>query len=278
MEDPIEVNRRLWDERATIHMRDVTGFYRLDRIRAGEAGLHPIEEAELGDIRGKDVLHLQCHIGTDTLRLAARGARVTGLDFSEVAVTSARRLAKETGFDIRYIQGRVEDAPRLAPGPFDLVYTSWGTIAWLRDIDAWGKTIAAVLKPEGELYFADAHPGFLLMEEEQGKMVATWDFDTASDRPVDLTIATTYNGDPTILENQRELTWIHPISAVLGSLIGAGMALLWLHEHEILAWRGLPMLVPAGAGQWRLPDGHPRFPLSYSLRARKAQGLTTAPS
>jgi len=97
MADPIEMNRRNWDERVAIHARDATGFYTLDRFRAGESALHGIEAVELGDVRGKRVLHLQCHIGLDTLRLARLGAAVTGLDFSGAAVEVARRLAEETG-------------------------------------------------------------------------------------------------------------------------------------------------------------------------------------
>ena len=97
MADPIEMNRRNWDERAAIHARDATGFYPLDRFRAGESAFQGIEAAELGDVRGKRVLHLQCHIGLDTLRLARLGAVATGLDFSGAAVNAARRLAEETG-------------------------------------------------------------------------------------------------------------------------------------------------------------------------------------
>ena len=195
-DDPVEVNRRLWDERAGIHARDATGFYRLDEIRSGRRRFGPIEETELGDIRGKDVLHLQCHIGTDTVCLADRGARVTGLDFSGVALEAASGLAKDCGFDVRFVQARVEEAPRVAPGPFDLIFTSWGTIAWLPDIRAWGQAVFGVLRLGGELYFADAHPGFLLMEEEAERMVPTWDFRTARDRPVEVVQATTYSGIP----------------------------------------------------------------------------------
>src|SRR3974377_2109790 len=105
MSDPIEINRRNWNERALIHSRDVTGDYMLDRFRAGEDALHPIEAAELGDIAGKRVLHLQCHIGRDTLCLVRRGAVATGLDFSEAALDVARRLAEETGLAATFVQG-----------------------------------------------------------------------------------------------------------------------------------------------------------------------------
>src|SRR5260370_5165237 len=122
MADPIETNRRNWDERAAIHARDATGDYMLDRFRAGEDALLAIEAAELGDISGKRVLHLQCHIGRDTLCLVRRGAVATGLDFSSAALDVARRLARETGLKADFVQGRGDEAPQLTPGPFDLVF------------------------------------------------------------------------------------------------------------------------------------------------------------
>src|SRR5881392_720914 len=133
MTDHVDINRRNWDERAAIHARDATGDYMLDRFRAGEDALHSIEAAELGDIAGKRVLHLQCHIGRDTLCLVRRGATATGLDFSGAALDVARGLSRETGLAAEFVEGTVDQAPRLTPGPFDLVFSTWGTICWLPD-------------------------------------------------------------------------------------------------------------------------------------------------
>src|SRR6266566_241182 len=152
MTDHFEINRRNWDERAAIHARDTTGDYMLDRFRAGEDALHAIEASELGDISGKRVLHLQCHIGLDTLCLVRRGADVTGIDFSSAALSVARRLSDETGLKADFVEGTVYQAPDLTPGPFDLVFTTWGTICWLPDVNKWAKVIASVLAPGGELY------------------------------------------------------------------------------------------------------------------------------
>src|SRR5262245_40349214 len=190
MTDPIEINRQNWDERVAIHARDTTGDYMLDQFRAGEDALHDIEAAELGDIAGKRVLHLQCHIGRDTLCLVRRGAIATGLDFSEPALAVARQLARETALAATFVQGTVDDAPRLTPGLFDLVFTTWGTICWLPDMARWAEIIAAVLKPGGELYFADMHPTFAVLEVVDGKLVPTWDFDTPPDAPLLFTNAT----------------------------------------------------------------------------------------
>src|SRR5262249_44579885 len=267
MTDPIEINRRNWDERARIHARDTTGFYALDRIRSGEASADSIEDAELGEISQKKVLHLQCHIGTDTLRLVRRGATVTGLDFSAEAIRAARRLAAEARLKVDFVEGRVDEAPRLAPGPFDLVYVTWGTICWLPDLRIWANAISAVLAPSGELYFADAHPSFLVMEEQNGRLNPTYDFQTPVDHPLEFTDETTYTGDPTVLTNQSTRQWMHPLSAILGALIEAGLTIRMFNEHELLPWQGLRMMVRAQDGYWRLPPGYPRFPLSLSLRA-----------
>jgi len=272
MSDPIEINRRNWDERAGIHARDSTGDYMLDRFRAGEDALHEIDAAELGDIRGKRVLHLQCHIGRDTLCLVRRGATATGLDFSSAALAVARQLSAETGLAATFVQGTVDQAPQLAPGPFDLVFTTWGTICWLPDMRQWAKVIASVLTPGGELYFADLHPAFAVLEIVDGRLVPSWDYQTPVDRPMEFATATTYTGDLTVMTNQATREWIHSLTSVLGSLIDEGMTITMFHEHETLPWQGLPILVPASERMWRLPDGHPRLPLSYSLRARKTGG------
>ena len=269
MTDHLEINRRNWDERAAIHARDATGDYMLDRFRAGEDVLHAIEAAELGDISGKRVLHLQCHIGLDTLCLVRRGAAVTGLDFSGAALKVARRLCDETGLKAAFVEGTVDQAPDLAPGPFDLVFTTWGTICWLPDVKDWAKVIASVLAPGGELYFADAHPGFNVLEEVAGSFVPAYDFQTPPGQPLRFANETTYTGDPTIMSNPSTREWIHSLSAVLGGLIDAGLTITMFREHEVLPWRGLASLVPASERMWRLPDGMPRMSLSYSLRAKK---------
>src|SRR6185295_1350761 len=137
---------------------DLTGAYGIERFLAGEDVLYPIEAAEIGDVSGLKVLHLQCHIGLDTLCLARRGARVTGLDFSAAALRHARGFANDAGIEARFVHGEVYDAAVLCGTDFDLVYATWGTISWLPDIRRWGAVVAALLKPGGALYFADQHP------------------------------------------------------------------------------------------------------------------------
>lgn len=243
--DPIALNLQNWDERAAIHARDQTDAYRLARFRAGDDALHTIETEELGIVVGKRILHLQCHIGPDTLSLARRGAIVTGLDFSRVAISFARQLAADTGIAATFVHGTVEEAPLLAPGPFDLVFTTWGTVCWLPDMRAWARTIAAVLVPGGELYLADMHPGFSLLDEREGRIVPVFDFDTPPDSPLEFAAETTYTGDATPLTNSATREWIHSLSSIFGALIEAGLTITMFREHEVLPWQGLPSLVPA---------------------------------
>ena len=288
VDNPIEINRRNWDERAAIHAREALDDG-LARFQAGEDALHAIEAAELGDISGKRVLHLQCHIGRDTLCLARRGAVVTGLDFSPAAIDVARHLSMETGLKATFIQGTVDETPRLAPGPFDLVFATWGTLCWLPDMGDWARAIASVLAPGGELYCADAHPSFVMLEEQTGRLLPTFDFQTPPDRPLEFVDAepTTYMGDPTPMTHQATRVWIHSLSNILGALIDAGLIITMFHEHEVLPWRRYAAqvtvrpgetfalsgdtqnLVPTTDRMWRLRDGHPRMPLSFSLRAEK---------
>ena len=158
-----------------------------------------------------------------------------------------RRLSEETGLKADFVEGTVYQAPDLAPGPFDLVFTTWGTIYWLPDVKSWAKAIASVLAPGGELYFADTHPGFAVLEEYAERFVPTYDFQTPPDQPLQFTSETTYTGDPTILSHQSTREWIHSLSAVLGGLIDAGLTITMFREHEVLPWQGLAGLVPAFA-------------------------------
>jgi SAM-dependent methyltransferase len=265
----LAANRRNWDERVPIHRRDRSGFYAVERFIAGKKPLHVIEQRELGDVAGKRLIHLQCHFGLDTLTLARPGAAVTGVDFSPAAIAEARRLAAAIGVAADFICANVYPAREAVAGHFDIVYTSWGTICWLPDLGAWARTIASLLTPGGFLYFADAHPNMLVLEERDGRLVHAYPVDTPADRPLVFDTPQTYSGDPTPLAASRTYEWIHSLSRLVNALLGAGLALEFLNEHAGLPWPPFPMCGRGEDGLWRLPDRVPAFPLSLSLRARK---------
>ena len=269
-DDFLAANRMNWNERAVIHAEDKSGFYRIQEFKAGADSLYPIEAAEIGDVRGLRLLHLQCHLGLDTLSLARRGADVTGLDFSPPAIDAARTLAAEVGLPAAFVCGNVYDAPELRAKSFDMVYTTWGTIGWLPDISRWAAVVATMLKPGGRFYFADHHPLVTLVEQADGRLVFRYGWRTPLEAPVVNDNPTTYTGDERSLSSPRTYEWDHPISSIVGGLLDAGLSLEFLHEHETIPWRAFPLLIEAGERMYRLPDGHPSLPLSLSLQAHKA--------
>jgi SAM-dependent methyltransferase len=265
-----ESNRINWDERARVHAVDATGAYNLEAFRSGETSLHEIELAEIGDVRGCRVAHLQCHIGLDTLSLARMGAEVTGLDFSPVAIAAARRLAIACEIPAQFVEGNVYDARSLIEGDFDLVYVTWGAINWLPDIARWAGVVASLLKPGGSLYLLEGHPAAQVLDEVEGRLVPRFDWRTPRDRPIAWDDAQSYTGDVLAEVARRCYEWLHPLGDIVNAVVGAGLVLTAVNEHETIAWKLYPMLVPAGPRSYRLPDRVPRFPLAFSLRAVKA--------
>jgi SAM-dependent methyltransferase len=267
------LNRANWDERVPIHLGP--HGYDLSSQRAGAGRLDAIVEAELGPVAGLRVLHLQCHIGDDSVAIAQRGAaEVVGVDFSPAAIAAATALAAECNAPhARFVLSDVLEAPAAMPQAaqrFDLVFTSWGTICWLPDIAAWARSVAFFLKPGGALYFADAHPVARAFDapgatqDEAGRpLCAIPYFERASlifDDPAD------YMDETARLANSRTVEWMHTLSDILGALREAGLRLDWLHEHPRLAWRMFPSLVRDAEGMWAWPD-RPWLPLALSLRA-----------
>jgi len=265
----MEANRLNWDDRTAIHLRNRTGFYPIDRVRAGDDAFGECEDAELGDVAGKRIVHLQCHFGLDTIRLARRGAIATGLDFSPPAIVAGRALAAELGVAVRFVEGNVYDAPVLLNAQYDVAFVTWGSIIWLPDIRRWARIVAELLASGGWLYLAEGHPSTLSLDEVDGRLVALRPWRTAVTAPFVCDDTTTFTGDPTPLTHTRSYEWCHPLSDIIGGLLEAGLHLDFLHEHEGLPWRYFPMMVEADDWGYRLPDGHPPMPLSFSLRASK---------
>jgi ubiquinone/menaquinone biosynthesis C-methylase UbiE len=257
-----------WDERAVIHAADESGFYELAALRQGHDTLDAIA-CGIGDVRGLRVAHLQCHIGTDSVCLAKRGASVTGLDFSPAALKAARELAEELKRDCRFVEGNVYDARALLDGEFDRVFVTWGAINWLPDIARWAKTVASILKPGGQLFLAEAHPTTLCFDWVDGQIAPGFDLRTPQAQPIAEDLATTYNDTQTQIRSTRTYEWMHALSDILNGLIAAGMRIDRFDEHEALPWAPFPNLVKGPDVYYRFPPGHPRLPLSFSLTATK---------
>jgi len=264
-----EANRRNWDERVAVHCADRTGFYRVAKFRRGGDTLGPIESAEIGDVAGKRLLHLQCHFGLDTLSLARRGAVVTGVDFSPAAIAAARELAAEIGLAARFVECNVYDARAAIAERFDIVYVTWGTIGWLNDIRRWTAIVAEFLAPGGFLYLADHHPFPMMLQPDGERLFLHYPWRSAPDDPIVEDSPITYTGDPTTLTHTRAYSWNHALSDIIGGLLDHGLRVDFLHEHETVPWQIFPCAIEVGDGMYGLPEGYPRIPLSFSLKASK---------
>ena len=168
MNESFDVNRANWNERADLHA--ASPDYQVEQFVSQPEHLSEVVRFDLprlGDIAGLRAVHLQCHIGTDTLSLARLGAQVSGLDFSPASLAQARRLAGRCGATIDYVEASVYDAASVLPTEsFDLVYTGIGALNWLPRIDGWARNVAALLKPGGRLFLREGHPLLFALDED----------------------------------------------------------------------------------------------------------------
>jgi len=266
-----DANRARWDESVAIHVAsescDLEGFLR------GEKTLCPPELAEVGDVRGKSLLHLQCHFGMDTLNWARLGATVTGLDFSPAAIEQARALAQQVGIaDAKFVQANIYDAHKVLHEQFDIVYTGIGALCWLHDIRGWAHIAAGFVKRGGFLYVYDGHPMLSTLDDERddGELVISYPY-FETETPSEWTAEYTYTDGPA-LKNQTTFEWNHGLGETLSAAIDAGLRLDFLHEHQEISWKALPHMQDSGATRnaWRLPaEQRGRCPLMYSFKASK---------
>ncbi|MEO3787937.1 class I SAM-dependent methyltransferase [Actinocorallia sp. B10E7] len=261
-----EVNQANWDERVPIHLAG--SFYDLPGFREKRDVLRDFEIAEVGDVTGRSLVHLQCHFGQDTLSWAARGARVSGLDFSGPAVEAARELAAELEIEARFVQADVYDAVTAFEGEtFDLVYTGFGALLWLPDLTRWARVVSDLLKPGGFLYLSEFHPITNVLDDETGTVV-THDYFDEGAKVWDE--SGTYADQKAETKNNVSVSWDHTLGSVVSAIAGAGLRIEFLHEHENTLFPRYHDLEAGPDGVYRRPEGAPGIPMMYSIRASKS--------
>lgn len=269
-----EVNRRHWDERAPAHAASPDyGLARFAEDPEHLSGVVRFDVPRLGDITGLRGVHLQCHIGTDTISLARLGARMTGLDFSAASVHEARRLAQLAGADVDFVQAEVSDAARvLEPGAFDLVYTGIGALCWLPDIHRWAEVVASLLRPGGRLFMREGHPVLWAVDDARTdqQLVLEYPYWETSDPIVDSTEGSYVETDTDFCHVESH-SWNHGLGEIVSALLNVGLVLTQLVEHDSVPWNPFPegMMSVSQGGEWRLIDRPERLPLTYTLQARK---------
>jgi SAM-dependent methyltransferase len=270
LDPPLAENLRNWDSRVPIHLGP--DGYEVERYVGDPARISAVvafDAGRLGDLRGLSVVHLQCHVGTDTISLARLGAsEVVGVDFSEPALGAARELAERTGDKARFVLSDVYHAAGTLEQRFDVLYTSVGTIGWLDDIDRWALNVAGLLVSGGRFVFRDIHPVIWVFEEVDGRIVPHFAYWQESDRPLVLEEAETYSGRGTVA-SPRINVWNHTVAEVLNALIGVGLRIDRVEEHPECDWRIFPSTVAEGE-HYFLPDGlRDKLPVCWSITATK---------
>jgi 2-polyprenyl-3-methyl-5-hydroxy-6-metoxy-1,4-benzoquinol methylase len=258
-----EANKEAWNKRTGVH-KD-SSFYDVESFKAGMTSLQKIELEEVGDVNGKSLLHLQCHFGMDTLSWARLGATVTGIDLSDEAIGYAKSLSGELNLNADFICCNVYDLPENLDKKFDIVFTSYGVVGWLPDLDKWAGVIAHFLKPGGTFYLAEFHP-------------VVWMFD---DEFKDIKYC--YHNAETIVEKQtgtyadryaqieyEEFSWNHSLSEVINALISKGLQIQFLNEFPYSSYNCFANTIQGEDGNYRIKGLEGKIPMMYSIKAVKA--------
>jgi SAM-dependent methyltransferase len=263
--EQVAANQHAWDCWAPLHLK--SNFYSVEDFIAGGSSLRSIETSELGDVRDKRLLHLQCHFGLDTLSWARLGASAVGVDNSDVAIEIARRLSEDIGVRADFVSSDLYDLPGpLDAGSFDVVFSSYGVLSWLPDLERWASIATALLKPGGVFYLVEFHPLLDMLDEDTGSRFEYPYFDSER-KPLVLHDEVSY-ADPEADQPSHTLyQWIHTLGDVVSALANAGLTIDWLHEFDYS---------PYGCRPWlheRRQDEYvadlPRAPHVFSVKARK---------
>ncbi|MGX2998720.1 class I SAM-dependent methyltransferase [Streptomyces sp. JNUCC 64] len=264
------VNRANWDARTPVHV--ASRFYGLDGEPDPARWFAPFEWDDLGPLDGRDLVHLQCHLGTETLAFAERGARTVGLDLSGASVAAARDIAARAEADVAYVEGNVYDAEQALEGRrFDVVYTGKGALCYLPDLDRWARTVARLLRPGGRFYVVEFHPLLNALgpkpgEGEGPELLLRHDY-LSGRGAIRRDARYTYTDGPAVEGATDSYEWAHGLGEVVNAVVGAGLRIEVLREHGELPWPRWPGMVRTPSGWWRLPDGAPRVPHLFALRA-----------
>lgn len=256
-----EKNKAKWDAYTPIHV--ASRSYDVESFKRGRCSLFHVEREEVGNVRGKKLLHLQCHFGMDTLSWARLGAEAVGVDFSEEAIKHAEQLAEELNIPCRFICSNIYDLPANLNEQYDIVFTSSGVLCWLPDLSKWADLVAHFVKPGGFFYLHEFHFA-------AGALCENLDYFT--------------NGQPEFYEGTGSyaepdspvftegVEWRHTLGDIVSALIAAGLRLEFLHEwpHSVCPFS--PDMKQGPDGGWYDAERPNRFPLMFSLRARKEEG------
>jgi len=270
-----EANKELWNKRTAVHKDSL--FYDVAGFKAGANSLTPIELTEVGDVRGKSLLHLQCHFGLDTMSWSRLGAKCTGIDLSDEAIKLAKEINDELKLNVEFICSNVYDLrpgnrepSKVFPlgghleGAFDIVFTSYGTIGWLPDLDKWAAIISCSLKPGGLFYIADFHPVVWMFDDDftqikyyydNREVIVTENYGTYTNRQADI--------------KGKEYGWNHSLSEIVNALIKQGLEIQQFNEFNYSPYPNFSNSIESEKGKWYIKGMEGKIPIVYSIKALK---------
>lgn len=258
----IEINRQSWNTKTEVHLQ--SEFYDLEGFMNGKTSLNEIELNLLGNINGKTILHLQCHFGQDTISLSRLGATVTGVDLSDKAIESAKQIAAKTGSNATFICCDMYDLPNHLDQQFDIVFTSYGTIGWLPDLDKWAKIVSRFLKPNGQFVFVEFHPVVWMFDDNFDKIGYRY-FNSGA---IIETESGTY-ADKNAPITQEYVMWNHGLSEVINSLLNNGLQLQQLNEYDYSPYNCFNKTIEFEPKKYRIEHLEDKIPMVYAVVAKK---------
>jgi 2-polyprenyl-3-methyl-5-hydroxy-6-metoxy-1,4-benzoquinol methylase len=257
-----ETNRNLWNTKTAHHV--ASDFYNLPAFLAGESSLNSIEQELLGDVAGKHILHLQCHFGQDSLSMSRLGAHVTGADLSDQAIAKARELNTQLGLDAAFVCAEVYELPQHLPQQFDVVFTTYGVLGWLPDMDRWAAVVAHFLKPGGRLILVEFHPVVWMFDSS----FTRFDYSYFNRETITELETGTY-ANPAAPMQATAISWNHSLSEVLGALLRQGLEIRHFNEYDYSPYNCFAGQEPVGERRYQLPHLRGKLPMVYAVVAEK---------
>ncbi|MFD2907464.1 class I SAM-dependent methyltransferase [Flavobacterium ardleyense] len=261
-DDYKDVNKKTWNNKVAIHV--ASDFYNVSDFLKGKNSIPEIDLALLGDIKGKTILHLQCHFGQDTLSLARLGAKCTGIDLSDKAIEKAQEFNEKLGLDCKFICCDIYDTPKYIDEKFDIVYTSYGTIGWFPDLDKWAKVITHFLKPGGKFIMADFHPVLWMFDDDFKEIF----YNYFNVEQITEEESGTYAEKGAAISNHT-ITWNHPTSELLNALLNNGLVLNCFNEFDYSPYNCFNQTEEFELNKFRIKHLKNKIPMVYSLSATK---------
>jgi SAM-dependent methyltransferase len=266
-----KTNLLRWNEVTSIHQN--SEFYDVEGFKAGKSTLKSIELNELGDVTGKSILHLQCHFGLDSLSLSRLGAKVTGIDLSDKAIQLAKELNKDTGLDARFICSDIYELTEVLDEKYDIVFTSYGVLCWLSNLEKWAQIINHYLKPGGTFFMVDGHPLSNILEYDSQRQEFKVRDSYFNEGPIPCESETSYGDNSEKVECTQTYQWDHSVSEIVNSLIKAGINIKKVNEYPYSVYEKFKGIMEKDSDGWWKIKSEPKIPLLFSVLASKTKSI-----